>query len=64
MLTIYTLSVKGVCAENTATRMNIGREAQDAYAVSSYKKSQEAASKGLFNDEITPVTFTQRKSMS
>ena len=45
----------GNAAENTAREMGITREQQDAYAISSYKKSAAAAEKGLFKNEIVPV---------
>jgi acetyl-CoA C-acetyltransferase len=39
----------------------ISREAQDEYAVMSYKRSQESAANGVFDKEITPVGVPQRK---
>lgn len=51
----------GVCADNTATKFNISREAQDAFAVQSYKRSAEATEKGYFKEEIIPVSIPQRK---
>jgi len=36
------LTIKGVCAEGTATKYGITREEQDSYAQSSYTKSQNA----------------------
>ena len=41
--------------------MGIPRDAQDEFAISSYKKSQAAAAAGIFQKEITPVTIKQRK---
>jgi acetyl-CoA C-acetyltransferase len=53
--------VQGNCAENTAKKFKVGRDEQDAYAVRSYKLSQESASKGLFKDEIVPVQIPKKK---
>ena len=50
----------GSAAELCATECNISREDQDAYAIDSYKRSADAYSKGLFKDEITPVSIPQR----
>ncbi len=44
--------------------MEIPREAQDEFAISSYKKSQASAAAGIFQKEITPVTIKQRKGTS
>ncbi|XP_052810070.1 acetyl-CoA acetyltransferase, mitochondrial-like [Mya arenaria] len=51
----------GVCGENTAKKMNISREAQDDYAIRSYKLSQAAAEAGAFKDEIVPVQIPTKK---
>lgn len=51
----------GNCADNTAKEMNITREMQDEYAISSYKRVAEATQSGYFNSEIIPVEIPQRK---
>lgn len=51
----------GSCGDNTAKELNISREAQDEYAVSSYKKAAHSTENGLFKDEIVPVEIPQRK---
>uniref|UniRef100_A0AC35UI14 Acetyl-CoA acetyltransferase, mitochondrial n=1 Tax=Rhabditophanes sp. KR3021 TaxID=114890 RepID=A0AC35UI14_9BILA len=51
----------GVCGEKTATDLGISREDQDNYAISSYKKAADAWAKGLFKDEVVPVTVKDRK---
>ena len=51
-----------MCGENTAKKYSIGREEQDRYAIQSYSRSQEAAKRGAFNDEIEPITVKTRKS--
>ncbi|CAN5595840.1 acetyl-CoA C-acyltransferase [soil metagenome] len=50
----------GSAAELCATECKISREDQDAYAIDSYKRSADAYSKGLFKDEISPVSIPQR----
>lgn len=51
----------GICAENIAKVMHISRAEQDEYAVESYKRSQNAAQKGIFKKEIVPVVLKDRK---
>lgn len=51
----------GSCADNTAKEMNISREAQDEYAINSYKRVAAATEAGDFKDEIVPVEIPQRK---
>ncbi|MDE0471380.1 MAG: acetyl-CoA C-acyltransferase [Ekhidna sp.] len=58
---VYNEFPMGNCAENTAKEMNISREAQDEYAVRSYKRATEATESGSFKDEIVPVEIPQRK---
>jgi len=45
----------GNAAELTAKEMNISREEQDAFAISSYKKASAAWDNNLFQEEIIPV---------
>ena len=49
-------ALQGVCAEDTAKKMKIGREEQDEYAINSYKRSQAAGQSGTFEKEIVPVS--------
>lgn len=51
----------GSCADHTAKEMNISREAQDAFAINSYKRVASSTEAGKFNDEIIPVEIPQRK---
>ena len=51
----------GNAAELCARECGISREDQDAFAIESYKRSQSAWEKGLFQDEIVPVEIPQRK---
>jgi len=50
----------GNAAELCASTCQISREVQDAYAIESYKRSQSAWAKGLFKEEIAPVTIPQK----
>lgn len=51
----------GNFADATAEKHQISREEQDAFAISSYKKSAEAWEKGFFQDEVVPVEVPQRR---
>lgn len=48
-------------AENVAEDFNISREDQDLFAFRSQQKTAAAMEKGLFNEEICPVTIPKRK---
>ena len=58
---VYNHCAMGVCADNTAKEMKITRQDQDAYAISSYKRSASAWANGKFKDEIVPVELVGRK---
>lgn len=58
---VYNEFPMGNCADNTAREMGISREAQDDYAINSYKRAAAATAAGYFNDEIIPVAIPQRK---
>ena len=51
----------GNAADLCAKECNISREEQDAFAIESYKRSQNAWAAGRFNDEIVPVEVPQRR---
>ena len=51
----------GNAAELCAKDCNISREAQDTFAIESYKRSAAAWSAGKFNDEIVAVEIPQKK---
>jgi len=51
----------GITAENLATKHNISREEQDAFAVESQNRAAQAISEGRFKDQIVPVTLKTRK---
>ncbi|GJM28969.1 MAG: acetyl-CoA acetyltransferase [Cyclobacteriaceae bacterium] len=58
---VYHQFAMGNCADNTAREMNISREQQDEYAISSYKRTAKSTESGFFKDEIVPVEIPQRK---
>ncbi|WP_304097078.1 3-oxoadipyl-CoA thiolase [Marinobacter antarcticus] len=48
-------------AENVAEQFNVSREDQDLFALRSQQKTDRAQSKGLFNEEIVPISIPRRK---
>jgi acetyl-CoA C-acetyltransferase len=58
---VYKNYAMGNAAELCAKECNISREAQDAFAIESYKRSQHAWETGKFNGEIVAVIIPQRK---
>ncbi|KAI0838932.1 thiolase [Hypoxylon sp. FL0890] len=58
---VYDQFHMGVCAETTAKKYDISREAQDEYAIRSYERAQAAWKNKVFADEIVPVTVKGRK---
>ncbi len=58
---VYKDYAMGNAAELCAKECNISREQQDAFAVESYTRSQQAWQQGKFNDEVVPVEIPQRK---
>jgi acetyl-CoA C-acetyltransferase len=57
----YDHNAMGVCADATAEKYKFSREAQDEFAINSYKHAAEATEKGYFKQEIVPVEIPQRK---
>ena len=51
----------GITAENIASRFNVSRDEQDAYAAESQRRAERAIKAGLFKDEIVPVQIPQKK---
>jgi len=51
----------GNCAEICAAKYAFSREAQDAYALESYKRARRANEAGDFNAEFAPVTVEGKK---
>lgn len=58
---VYNNYHMGNAAELCAKECNITREAQDEFAIESYKRSAKAWEKGWFNNEVVPVEIPQRK---
>ncbi len=50
----------GHTAEEVANRYGISREEQDAFAVESHKRAEQAIKDGKFKKEIVPVEVTER----
>lgn len=46
----------GMTSENVASRYNVSRADQDAFAVASHQRALKAQQEGLFDKEIVPVT--------
>jgi acetyl-CoA C-acetyltransferase len=51
----------GVTAENVARAHQIGRAAQDEFALASQQRASAASTSGRFRDEIVPVEIASRK---
>ena len=51
----------GNTAENVATKWQLTRDEQDAFAASSQQKAEAAQKAGRFGDELVPVTIKTRK---
>ena len=58
---VYNNYAMGNAAELCARECHISREAQDEFAIESYKRSQKAWESGKFDEEIVAVEIPQRK---
>lgn len=58
---VYNAQHMGLCAELCASEHNYSREAQDDFALESYKRSAAAWEAGKFDKEVVPVMIPQRK---
>lgn len=54
----------GSCAENCAAKYSFTREQQDAYAIESYRRANQAQKEGRFVAEIAPVDVAGTKGNS
>ena len=61
LLDVYNKVPMGNCAELCATKYEITREDQDAFAITSYKRTAAAWQEGRFADEVVGVSVPQRK---
>ena len=57
----FTMQPMGITAENVAEKFGVSREEQDAFALESQRRAQEALASGAVADEITPVTIKGRR---
>ncbi|MBI2521933.1 MAG: thiolase family protein [Bdellovibrio sp.] len=57
---VYTDRAMGECAEECAKKFNFTRQAQDEYAISSFKRAQAAIQDGTFKKEIVPVVKKEK----
>lgn len=53
-------TLMGVFAENNVKKFGFTREQQDAYAIESLKRANDAIASGAFQDEIVPVEVATR----
>lgn len=51
----------GITAENLASKWDISREAQDAFALESQQRAAAAIADGRFKGQIVPISFETRK---
>ncbi|KXW56343.1 acetyl-CoA C-acyltransferase family protein [Ferrovum sp. PN-J185] len=51
----------GITAENVATKWNISREEQDAFALESQNRAAKAIAEGRFKSQIVPITIKSKK---
>ena len=58
----YNKMPMGGCAEILNEEENISREDQDAFAIESYERSNQAIKKGYFKNEIIPIEVTTKKN--
>ncbi len=58
---VYNHCAMGVCADNTAKEMNLSRQAQDAFAIESYRRAAAAWAAGKFSNEVAPVEIVGKK---
>merc|ERR1711971_1324809 len=58
---VYNKFHMGNCGENTAKKLDISREAQDNYGISSYKRSAQAYLDGKIQPEIFSVEVAQKR---
>ncbi|MFZ4712325.1 MAG: thiolase family protein [Bacteriovoracaceae bacterium] len=57
---VYSNRAMGNCAEECATKFNISRADQDAYAIESFKRAQHAQKEGFFKNEISAVMLPSK----
>jgi acetyl-CoA C-acetyltransferase len=60
----YDGQAMGMAGDLCASTCGISREEQDAFAITSYRRSQAAWAEGRFAEEVVPVEIPQRKGES
>ncbi len=61
LVDVYDQNAMGVCADACAEKYHFSREAQDNFAIQSYKRSANAWETGHFAEEVVPVAVPQRR---
>ncbi len=61
LVDVYDKVAMGNFADLCAKEHSISREDQDAFAIASYQKAQNATENGLFKEEIIPIQIPQKK---
>ena len=61
LVNVYDGKHMGTCGDACAEKYDFSREDQDAFAISSYKRSAEAWNSGKFQNEVVGVEIPQRK---
>lgn len=56
----YSKLMMGSCGDKCAVKYNFSREEQDAFALESYRRANEAIKNGFFNDELFAVEIKGR----
>ncbi|MFO0734727.1 MAG: thiolase family protein [Labilithrix sp.] len=51
----------GTCGDKCAAEYKVSREAQDEFAIGSFRKAVAAQKEGIFDAEIAPVSIAQKK---
>lgn len=59
---IYNNQHMGMCGELCATKHNITRADQDKFAVQSYERAAKAWKSGKFDNEVAPITITDKRT--
>ena len=58
---VYSDRPMGNCAEECTKKYDLSRQAQDEFAIESFKRAQAAQADGVFDSEIVPVSIPSRK---
>jgi len=61
LMDAYDQVAMGVFADATAEKHQISRVEQDDFAIQSYQRSTDAWKQGDFDNEVTPISVSQRK---